>query len=201
MAPGVKVRMGTRALPHAGMGVAQYTWATSPLRRYVDLVNQWQLIAWLQQSPPPFPPKSAELLAAMRDFELTYAAYAEFQRGMERYWCLRWLRQAGHPAMSARVLRESLVRMEGIPLVFKVPSMPTLPSGTRVQLAIDSTDLIDLELRATYLETLAGEASGEVDELDDDDPALTEAAAPGSEASAAPATAEPLAPGAPTSGN
>ncbi|MEO7055679.1 MAG: ribonuclease catalytic domain-containing protein, partial [Caldimonas sp.] len=43
MAPGVKVRMGTRPAPHAGMGVAQYTWATSPLRRYVDLVNQWQL--------------------------------------------------------------------------------------------------------------------------------------------------------------
>jgi exoribonuclease-2 len=51
----------------------------------------------------------------MRDFELTYAAYAEFQRGMERYWCLRWLRQAGHPAMNARVLRESLVRLEDIP--------------------------------------------------------------------------------------
>ena len=45
LAPGVKVRMGTKALPHAGMGVAQYTWATSPLRRYTDLVNQWQLIA------------------------------------------------------------------------------------------------------------------------------------------------------------
>ena len=29
--PGIKVRMGTKALPHAGMGVAQYTWATSPL--------------------------------------------------------------------------------------------------------------------------------------------------------------------------
>ena len=45
LAPGVKVRMGTQPGPHAGMGVAQYAWATSPLRRYVDLVNQWQIIA------------------------------------------------------------------------------------------------------------------------------------------------------------
>ncbi|MGE4052092.1 MAG: ribonuclease catalytic domain-containing protein, partial [Piscinibacter sp.] len=43
LAPGVKVRMGVKPAPHAGMGVAQYTWATSPLRRYVDLVNQWQI--------------------------------------------------------------------------------------------------------------------------------------------------------------
>ena len=156
---GGKVRMTTAAAPHEGLGVDCYAWSSSPLRRYVDLVNQWQLIAWMQGSEPTFPPNSAELLAAMRDFELTYAAYAEFQRGMERYWCVRWLRQAGHPPVSARVLRESLVRLENIPLIFKVPSMPTLPPGTRVQLAIDSTDLIDVEVRATYLETLA-EASG-----------------------------------------
>ncbi|HET6787200.1 MAG TPA: ribonuclease catalytic domain-containing protein, partial [Aquabacterium sp.] len=43
--PGIKVRMSTKPAPHAGMGVAQYTWATSPLRRYVDLVNQWQIVA------------------------------------------------------------------------------------------------------------------------------------------------------------
>ena len=151
---GGKVRMTTAAAPHEGLGVDCYAWSSSPLRRYVDLVNQWQLIAWLQGNAPTFPPKSAELIAAMRDFELTYAAYAEFQRGMERYWCLRWLRQAGHPSMSARVLRESLVRLENIPLIFKVPSMPTLPPGTRVQLAIDSTDLIDVDVRATYQETL-----------------------------------------------
>jgi exoribonuclease II len=164
---GGKVRMTTAAAPHEGLGVDCYAWSSSPLRRYVDLVNQWQLIAWMQRTPPAFPPKSAELLAAMRDFELTYAAYAEFQRGMERYWCVRWLRQAGHPQVSARVLRESLVRLENIPLIFKVPSMPTLPPGTRVQLAIDSTDLIDVEVRATYLETLA-EASGGVVEMEDE---------------------------------
>jgi exoribonuclease II len=164
---GGKVRMTTAAAPHEGLGVDCYAWSSSPLRRYVDLVNQWQLIAWMQGTPPAFPPKSAELLAAMRDFELTYAAYAEFQRGMERYWCVRWLRQAGHPQVSARVLRESLVRLENIPLIVKVPSMPTLPPGTRVQLAIDSTDLIDVEVRATYLETLA-ESSGGVIEMEDE---------------------------------
>jgi len=188
---GGKVRMTTASAPHEGLGVDCYAWSSSPLRRYVDLVNQWQLISWIKGTAPAFPPKSPDLLAAMRDFELTYAAYAEFQRGMERYWCLRWLRQAGHPRMSARVLRESLVRLEEIPLVFKLPSMPTLPPGTRVQLAIDSTDLIDVDLRATYLETLAGTSSEPI-EIEDEaqgetDDAAQEAPATNVEAPPAPA--------------
>ena len=189
---GGKVRMTTAAAPHEGLGVDCYAWSSSPLRRYVDLVNQWQLIAWVKGEAPAFPPKSPDLLAAMRDFELTYAAYAEFQRGMERYWCLRWLRQAGHPAMSARVLRESLVRLEAIPLIFKVPSMPTLPPGTRVQLAIDGTDLVDVEVRATYLETLAeasGEATEELDEADLPPEALDAASPPDASTDTAPPAA------------
>ena len=174
---GGKVRMTTVAAPHEGLGVDCYAWSSSPLRRYVDLVNQWQLIAWLQGSAPAFPPKSAELLAALRDFELTYAAYAEFQRGMERYWCLRWLRQAGHPDMNARVLRENLVRLEDIPLVFKLPSLPTLPPGTRVRLAIAGTDLIDLDLRATYLETLAVSSGEPIEVSEEDIPAALTAGA------------------------
>src|SRR5574343_1810686 len=107
-----KVRMTTSPLPHEGLGVPQYAWMTSPLRRYCDLVNQWQLIACLSNDTPPFAQKSAELFAAMRDFELTYAAYAEFQRQMERYWCLRWLQQQGLNEVDATVRREQLVRSE-----------------------------------------------------------------------------------------
>ena len=147
-----KVRMSTVAAAHEGLGVECYAWSSSPLRRYCDLLNQWQLIALLRGEPPPFPPKSADLLAAMRDFELTYAAYAEFQRGMERYWCLRWLLQQGEQALTGQVLRESLVRLEAIPLVARVPSLPELPRGKRVQLAIDGIDLLEAELRARYLE-------------------------------------------------
>ncbi|NJD34334.1 MAG: RNB domain-containing ribonuclease [Betaproteobacteria bacterium] len=147
-----KVRMSTVAAAHEGLGVECYAWSSSPLRRYCDLLNQWQLIALLQGEPPPFPPKSADLLAAMRDFELTYAAYAEFQRGMERYWCLRWLLQQGEPATLAQVLRESLVRLDAIPLVARVPSLPELPRGAHVRLGIEGIDLLEAELRLRYLE-------------------------------------------------
>ena len=147
-----KVRMSTVPAAHEGLGVECYAWSSSPLRRYCDLLNQWQLIALLNNEPPPFPPKSAELLAAMRDFELTYAAYADFQRGMERYWCLRWLLQQDAQSVLAQVLRESLVRVDNIPLVARVPSLPELPRGAHVRLGIEGIDLLEAELRLRYLE-------------------------------------------------
>jgi exoribonuclease-2 len=156
-----KVRMSTVAAPHEGLGVECYAWSSSPLRRYCDLLNQWQLIALLNDESPPFPPKSADLLAAMRDFELTYAAYAEFQRGMERYWCLRWLLQQDVHVVLGHVLRESLVRLDDIPLVLRVPSLPELPRGARVQLGVEGIDLLEAELRPRFLE-LAPELTAEL---------------------------------------
>ncbi|MDZ4254437.1 MAG: RNB domain-containing ribonuclease [Sulfuritalea sp.] len=167
-----KVRMSTVAAAHEGLGVECYAWSSSPLRRYCDLLNQWQLIALLQNQPPAFPPKSADLLAAMRDFELTYAAYAEFQRGMERYWCLRWLLQQGAQSVLAQVLRESLARLDAIPLVARVPSLPELPRGAHVLLSVEGIDLLEAELRLRYLEPapeLASNSSPDAAIADDED--------------------------------
>ncbi|MBV2234514.1 MAG: RNB domain-containing ribonuclease [Sterolibacterium sp.] len=149
-----KVRMTTVATAHEGLGVDCYTWTTSPLRRHVDLLNQWQLIAWLRNEPPPFAPRSAELLAAMRDFELTYAAYGEFQRGMERYWCLRWLQQENIQETTALVLREGLVRLEVLPLVLRMPGLPLLACGTRIRLAIETINLYEPSARGRFIEAL-----------------------------------------------
>jgi exoribonuclease-2 len=154
-----KVRMSTVAAAHEGLGVECYAWSSSPLRRYCDLINQWQLIACIREEAPPFGVKSAEFLAALRDFELTYAAYAEFQRGMERYWCLRWLAQEGELSPEAVVLKESLVRCERVPLVLRVPSLTTQERGARVRLAIESIDLLEAEARARFVELLAVEPS------------------------------------------
>ena len=159
---GGKVRMSTSPQPHEGLGVKQYAWSSSPLRRYVDLINQWQLIACLRGETPPFAARSDALFAALRDFELTYSAYAEFQRNMERYWCLRWLRQQGIDSIEATIGRENLARLDHLPLVLRVPSAPELKSGQRIRLRIESIDYLTLALGCRYLETVAtAEASVE----------------------------------------
>ncbi|MBV6475252.1 MAG: RNB domain-containing ribonuclease [Rhodocyclaceae bacterium] len=154
-----KVRMTTAALSHEGLGVDCYAWSSSPLRRYVDLINQWQLLAHLSGEAPPFTARSEGLLSAMRDFEITYAAYAEFQRGMERYWCLRWLLQEGVEEVPARIVRESLVRLERLPLYLRCPSAPACAPRTRVNVAVSGIDLLAAEAQCRYLATL-GEADG-----------------------------------------
>ena len=145
-----KVRMTTVASPHQGLGVSHYIWASSPLRRYIDLLNQWQLIACLSGTAPPFGKNSADLQAAMREFELTYAAYDQFQGKMEHYWCLRWLLQEQVTLAKAQVLRDNLVKFEGIPLYVRVPSLPDLEIGTPVLLEIEGIDLIDNSVKARY---------------------------------------------------
>lgn len=149
-----KVRMSVVPNVHEGLGVNCYTWMTSPLRRLVDLLNQRQLVAWLRGEPPPFAPHSTELLAAMRDFELTYAAYAEFQRNMERYWCLRWLQQEQVEETTALVLRDELIRLELVPLVLRMPGLPALASGSRVRVRLEQLDFYELAARAHFLEAL-----------------------------------------------
>jgi exoribonuclease-2 len=150
-----KVRMTTSPLPHEGLGVAQYAWMTSPLRRYCDMVNQWQLIACLRGETPAFAQKSTELFGAMRDFEATYAAYADFQRLMERYWCLRWLQQNNINEIDATVRREQLVKIDHLPLMLRIPSLPAdLTPGQRVHLSIENIDLLAPELSCRFLSLL-----------------------------------------------
>ncbi|MEY3201354.1 MAG: hypothetical protein RIR70_904 [Pseudomonadota bacterium] len=163
---GGKVRMTTQAAPHEGLGVACYAWSSSPLRRYVDLINQWQLIAWLEGRAPHFAGNSPELLSALHEFEITYGAYADFQRQMERYWCLRALLDAPDGPLEGHVLRESLVRLSHLPLTLKVPSLPPTPAGSRVRMALGDVDLLGLDARVQFLETLpsAGPIEDPLDE-------------------------------------
>jgi exoribonuclease-2 len=149
-----KVRMTTVAAPHQGLGVAQYAWSSSPLRRYVDLVNQRQILSVLAGGSPAYGKNDAMLFAILRDFDTAYTAYNDFQRQMERYWCLRWLQQERVSETGALVIRENLVRVDGMPLVTRINGMPAeLPPNTRIRLAVDAMDLLDIELTAHYLST------------------------------------------------
>jgi len=177
LAPGVKVRMGTRPAVHAGMGVAQYTWASSPLRRYVDLVNQWQIIACARFGPTaalaaPFKPKDAALLSIISGFDAAYASYNDFQNTIERYWTLRWLQQNELTELDAAVMKDGLVRADTLPLVFRLPGSEGLPRGSHVRARVAGIDLLTLELHAVLLariDSTAPDAAGEP-EAEDESP-------------------------------
>jgi exoribonuclease-2 len=164
MAPGVKVRMGTKPAPHAGMGVAQYTWATSPLRRYVDLVNQWQIIACARHGrtaalAAPFKPKDVQLFAIISAFDSAYAEYNGFQQGIERYWTLLSLAQNQTTELDAVVMKDGLVRADTLPLVFRALGAETLPRGSHVRLRVGGTDLLTLDVHASVVARLDDAAS------------------------------------------
>lgn len=122
------------------------------MRRYIDLVNQRQLIALLTGDTAPYTRESDDLLIIMRDFEAMYSIYTEFQRAMERYWCLRWLLQENIQVINAQVIKENLVKLERIPLVIRVPSLPEMAPGTYARLEISAIDLFERSLHAEFLQ-------------------------------------------------
>jgi exoribonuclease-2 len=177
--------MVTHAAPHQGLGVDQYAWSTSPLRRYTDLVNQWQILACASHGVTaplvaPFKHRDATLFSIVSAFDAAYAAYNDFQQNMERYWCLRWLGQEGAKQVDAVVLKDEVVRLVEIPLVSRLAGMPQLARGAQVRLDIVRWDEVDLSLEARLLEVaaVAADASVDLDEEEEGDtgePALAEA--------------------------
>jgi exoribonuclease-2 len=163
----MQVRMVTHAAPHQGLGVDQYAWSTSPLRRYTDLVNQWQIIACAEHGVTaplvaPFKPRDATLFSIVSAFDAAYAAYNDFQQTMERYWCLRWLGQEQVKQAEAVVLKDDVLRLSDVPLVIRLSGMPPVARGAQVKLDIVRWDEVDLSLEARLLEVAAAPADAEV---------------------------------------
>ena len=156
---GGKTKMSSLPGPHEGLNVPHYLWATSPLRRYSDLVNQRQLLAAVADTPAAYPRGSSELLAAVADFDATYGAYADFQQQMEFYWCLRFIQQEGIEKLTARVIRENLVRFDRLPIVQRVNDMASQAPGTQVILAVAEIDLFEPALHLRFIEAVPGTAN------------------------------------------
>jgi exoribonuclease II len=175
---GGKVYMSVKAEPHQGLGVAQYSWCTSPLRRAVDLINQRQIISVVQDTAPVYPENSEALTTAMRDFDLASNAYNEFQNRMERYWCLQYLIQEGVKEVGATVWRENLVRLDNLPFITKVHSLSELPAGTHVQLEIKRIDLLLMELDTRFKAAKSDDLTGVVENAAE---LVTESTAPETE--------------------
>jgi exoribonuclease-2 len=170
----MQVRMVTHAAPHQGLGVDQYAWSTSPLRRYTDLVNQWQILACAENGVTaplvaPFKQKDANLFAIVSAFDAAYAAYADHQSNMERYWCLRWLGQEDAKQVEAVVLKDEVLRLTEIPLIVRLPGMPPVARGAHVKLDVIRWDEVDLSIEARLLEIPADQTPDADIDFDDEE--------------------------------
>jgi len=172
----LRTRMQTTPGPHEGLGLDYYAWSTSPLRRYSDLVNQWQLLALAKHGVTakmvaPFAPKDAAIMAIAADFESCYQAYGEYQDRMEKYWCLRWLSQVSAPqSLFVRHLKEGMSRVECIPLHLSIPELASHPRMTRAEVVIQNIDLLQLtaSVRVLQIESLEKVAIQESEASGDD---------------------------------
>jgi exoribonuclease-2 len=163
----LRTRMQTTPGPHEGLGLDYYAWCTSPLRRYSDLVNQWQLIALAKHGVTakmmaPFPPRDATLMGIAADFESCYQTYAEYQDRLEKYWCLRWIAQDGDSKnVHVRHLKEGMSRVELVPLHLPIPELASHPRMTRAEVVVADIDLLQLSASVRVLEIEAKIESAE----------------------------------------
>jgi exoribonuclease-2 len=174
LAPGVKVRMGTKALPHAGIGVPSYAWSTSPLRRYTDMVNQWQIISCIKHGKTallaaPFKPKDADLFSIISNFDNTYSAYNQYQNAMERYWTLKYLQQNNITELNATLFKENMVRADDLPLVLPVMGANNLERNTSVTVKLGNINLMTLDVSGTVIDILATNNVSNLANADEDE--------------------------------
>ena len=67
---------------------------------------------------------------------------------------MRWLAQENVQTIEASIRRENLVKLDHLPLLQRVPSVPELKPGQRVRLSVEAMDFLTLELSLRYVETL-----------------------------------------------
>lgn len=164
-----RVRMSTSPGPHDGLGVLRYAWSTSPLRRYVDLVNQRQMITAVLGEAPAYMGNDVDLFTIVSQFDNLYSLYGDFQTRMERYWSLRWILQEGLKEIEAIVVKGDLVRIDRLPFMQRVPGLPEdLERGRKVRLQIMGCDLVDLVMDSRLIRVLE-ETDDVVEDLDDVD--------------------------------
>ncbi|MBW0454645.1 MAG: RNB domain-containing ribonuclease [Candidatus Kinetoplastibacterium crithidii] len=154
-----RVRMSTIPLPHEYIGVDQYIWSTSPLRRYIDLVNQWQIISIIKHNvsarlASPFKTKDSNLFSIIQEFEFKYNAICVFQNEIENFWSIQWLIQKKLEIINGYIIKENLVKIDEVPIMITVDNIPKLEKGTHIKIKITSINSSTLEIKTQYVETI-----------------------------------------------
>ncbi len=139
--------IGTVPEPHGGLGVAVYIQATSPLRRYPDLVMQRQISHYLEHGEPLYSAEEVASVAHRADAQLREVARVEEQR--KRYWFMKYLqrhRLEQAPVFEAYVLenpprRPAMLELAEFPFRVRTDLPEGVEPGSTVRLRLQAIDL------------------------------------------------------------
>ncbi|MDK4579438.1 RNB domain-containing ribonuclease, partial [Kingella kingae] len=112
-----------------------------------------------------FTKNDSDLFVALGAFEAAFNAYRAFQDTMENYWATVWLVQENVHEINAVVLKEDLVRLEGLPLTARATGIPIeIASKATVKLAITEIDPEQQFIALKYLSVVPTATTVVVDE-------------------------------------
>lgn len=139
-----RVELTTEPGQHSSLGVQHYTHATSPIRRYLDLVVQRQLGAALAGRKCPYELEDLKRLAM--EVEPAVRRGLKLRQARQRYWLLRWLEAKGSEPLDAIVMEYQVRRWQllitDIMLLTTIPTAPglVLEPGQKVMIRVQKAD-------------------------------------------------------------
>ena len=140
-----KSEMSITPVRHAGLGLDTYTQATSPIRRYSDLLTHFQLKAHLRGDVPPF--SAEQLKEVMMTVSTITQEVTMVERQTNRYWALEYLRRCTDKVWQATVLmwlREdsglALILLEDLGLQLPMSFRRALKLGEQVLVKVSHAD-------------------------------------------------------------
>jgi len=139
---------------HAGVGLNYYAQASSPIRRYMDLVLQRQLLAALAQ-PQSVAYQADELLTLLANAEAAEAEGKELERRAKRYWILRYLERTaiGRPLEATAFRDGASAELDAYAVRGALRGAPNLASQSRIMVRIARVEPLHGWLGLDYLST------------------------------------------------
>jgi len=132
---------------HSGLGLSAYTQASSPIRRYADLVTQRQFTAILRGAPAPH--VREELLQILVTAETAEQEIRAIEDRSTHYWLLEYLSRykKDQPLSAIALDPKGTVELEDYYLRAKIVSPNKVRPGDKVEVQIESIDPVKGEVR------------------------------------------------------
>ncbi|HVC45142.1 MAG TPA: ribonuclease catalytic domain-containing protein [Candidatus Binataceae bacterium] len=150
---------------HAGIGLEYYAQLSSPLRRYMDLVLQRQLLAAFTGREGVSAYQAEDLLGVMANAEAAEAEGKELERRAKRFWILRYLERTaiGRPLEAIALRDGASAELDAYAVRGTLHGAPNLSSQSRIFVQIARIEPIRGWLTFDYLAPgvpQAGDARG-----------------------------------------